>query len=232
MSDPLSFHSPWPHYSPEPNTTYHLILIPLLECNFHSCCNCIFFSFLWYSYLCCICISAARYLIVANVGQTSFWHFCHDRNCNNQPQQHKRHNHKVVIICSLETKTYFCKTVRCRIHHNSLNSLTCASCNWTIWSVLSFLNIHYSFAGKVFFGQNKKNSCVLAVSSIYLLKDWGLAHQEKESGPLNFYLFYLKLWLAPFISPCTNVRAPKVRFQRWYETIPSSDCSAYCLETS
>ena len=95
MSDPLSFHSLWPHYSPEPNTTYHLILIPLLECNFHSCCNCIFFSFLWYSYLCCICISAARYLIVANVGQTSFWHFCHDRNCNNQPKQHKRHNPKL-----------------------------------------------------------------------------------------------------------------------------------------
>ena len=86
-------------------------------------------------------------------------------------------------------------------------------CNWTIWSVLSFLNIHYSFAGKVFFGQNKKNSCVLAVSSIYLLKDWGLAHQETESGPLNFYLFYLKLWLAPFISPCTNVRAPQVNFK-------------------
>ena len=141
---------------------------------------------------------------MANVGQTSFWHFCHDRNCNNQPQQHKRHNHKVVIICSPVTKNYFRKTVRCRIHYNSLNFLNCAAFELLGVFFFNFLYAHYYFAGKVFFGQNNKNSCVLAVSSIYLLKDWGLAHQEKDSGPLKFYLLHLKLWLAPFLSPCTN----------------------------
>ena len=54
---------------------------------------------LWYLLVFCIChicIFVARYpIIVANVGQTSWWHFCQEGKCNNQPKENKRRNHKV-----------------------------------------------------------------------------------------------------------------------------------------
>ena len=141
---------------------------------------------------------------MANVGQTSFWHFCHDRNCNNQPQQHKRRNHKVVIICSPETKTIFflqnC-AMQDSLQHPKFFELCCT---WTelrrVFSC-SYMYIHYSLWGKFLLLQNNKNSAL-----IHLFTQGLRSCTPRERFRFSkLYLFYLKLWLGPFISPSTNV---------------------------
>ena len=79
----------WPHFILSLTT---IPTTPIISLLFRSYCLYLYPISIYFipTFPLCICIFGVQPLIVGNVGQTSFWHFCHGRACNNQPEQHKR----------------------------------------------------------------------------------------------------------------------------------------------